>query len=160
MNPPCDRLFHVLVTLGIAAGTTAACGKSRSTDSDEGTGGSSGSDPSETGGSAGTSSLGGSSGAITTGGVAGVLATGGTGAATGGAGPAVGGTLGLGGEGGDGCESTAQIGCQAYEPEPFDCVCDPSAPITPEDCNGRGQFRCYSYDPPLGCSCIYITGPR
>jgi hypothetical protein len=160
VNPPRDRLFHVLVTLGIAAASGAACGKSHSTASDEGAGGSSGSDPNETGGSAGTSSLGGSSGEIVTAGFAGVIATGGTGAEAGGAGPAIGGNFGLGGEGGDSCESTAQIWCQTYEPEPLDCYCDPNAPITPEDCTGRGQFRCESYDPPLSCQCIYITGPR
>ena len=158
MSPPRDRLFHVLVTLGIAAGAGTACGKSRSTESDEGAGGSSGSDPNGTGVSGDTSSTGGTG--IATGGFGGIISTGGAGAATGGTGVSIGGNFGVGGEGGDGCQSTAQIICREYEPEPFDCACDPNGPITTEDCNGRGQFRCYSYEPPLGCTCVFITGPR
>ena len=159
MNSSRDRLFHVLVTLGIAAGTEAGCDSlSRSSDSDEGAGGSSGSDPSRTGGTAGAPATG---GAIATGGAVatgGAIAIGGA-IATGGTGISFGGGFGFGGEGGAACDSTAQITCLTYEPEPLDCYCDPNAPITSDDCDNR-NFVCYSYDPPLGCACVFITGPR
>jgi len=162
VNPPRDPLFHVLVTVGIAAAAGSACGKSRSTDSDEGAGGSSGTDSNGTGGSGGTIATGGAEIAtggaeIATGGAE--IATGGAGIATGGTGISFGGSFGLGGEGGDSCVSTAQFWCRTYEPEPLDCECDPNAPITPEDCDGE-VFRCVSYDPPLGCGCVLVTGPR
>lgn len=57
------------------------------------------------------------------------------------------------------CEHTQQLACGSYDPRPADCVCDPNAPLSENDCTNR-RFECAAYDPPTGCECVYITGPK
>jgi hypothetical protein len=70
-----------------------------------------------------------------------------------------GGAPSFGGEGGSGartpCEHDQQYLCYSN-----DCFCDANAPLSKDDCGFNFQFECMSYDPPTGCTCSYITGPK
>jgi hypothetical protein len=53
----------------------------------------------------------------------------------------------------------AQLRCTSYTPTPTECSCDPQAPLSACDCTDR-NWTCMVFDPPMGCTCSYITGPR
>jgi len=57
------------------------------------------------------------------------------------------------------CEHSQQLTCRTYVPQPLECVCNLDAPLSEQDCKNR-RFECAAYDPPTGCECVYITGPR
>jgi hypothetical protein len=154
-----ERLFHVIVVLGTATTTAAGCAaKSHSVPGSGGAGPSSGGAGSSSGG-AGSSSGGmpttpsGGSWSIN---AAGSLGSGGA-ALAGGSG-----TGEPGGEGGTAartpCEHDQQYLCSAVD-HIVQCACDENAPLSEADCPGRA-FECMSYDPPTGCTCSYITGPK
>jgi len=88
------------------------------------------------------------------------------------AGNGCGGTSGLGiagssvtgaGEGGDAsptpCEHTQQYLCASVNGV-VECRCDPYAPLSQADCDAGREFSCMSYDPPTGCDCGLVTGPK
>jgi hypothetical protein len=146
-----ERLFHVIVVLGTATTTAAGCAaKSHSL---PGSGGTSGSGGAGSGGGGMPATPGGGSWSIN---AAGSLGSGGVSLA---------GSSGAGGPGGEGgaaartpCEHDQQYLCYAVD-HIVECSCDENAPLSDADCPGRA-FECMSYDPPTGCTCSYITGPK
>lgn len=52
------------------------------------------------------------------------------------------------------CPETEQFHCESYDPL-LNCICDPNAPVTPEDCDHPQHFRCEGYwsGGPYGCFC-------
>jgi hypothetical protein len=147
-----ERLFHVIVVLGAATTTGAGCAaKSHSVPGSGGAGSSSGGAGSSSGGMPTTP--GGGSWSIN---AAGSLGSGGASLA---------GSSGAGEPGGEGgaasrtpCEHDQQYLCYPID-ERVECYCDENAPLSQADCPDR-TFECMSYDPPIGCTCSYITGPK
>lgn len=158
-----DPLFHVVVTLGAAAAASGACGQGANSRHNTaaasgasagragGAGGAGGAEPviqipeagsqsNEPGGGAlndpcspggATSNVPVEAGAPGTGGEAATLAH---------------------------CPSQ-QLRCLTYTPTPTDCVCDLNGPLSTCDCPGE-IFTCAVFDPPAGCQCSLITGPK
>jgi hypothetical protein len=152
-----ERLFRVIVVVGAAGATVAACaGKSTS----------SGPAVENRAGSSGTTTRGGSDAEdIAEPGSLGTvnLGGGGGGGGTGGLVESQGGAIDSDGEGGatwtGPCEHSQQYVCVSTR-EGMDCSCDTAAPLSSEDCSSTRMFVCKSYDPPTGCECALVTGPQ
>jgi hypothetical protein len=146
-----ERLFHVIVVLGTATSTAGGCAaKSHSVPANGGA---------SSGGGAGSSS--GGMPATPAGGSWSINAAGSLGSG----GASLAGGSGAGEPGGEGgaasrtpCEHAQQYLCYSFD-DNVECTCDENAPLSEADCPGR-VFECMSYDPPTGCTCSIITGPK
>jgi hypothetical protein len=55
------------------------------------------------------------------------------------------------------CASTSQFCCDSYAPY-TNCRCDPTKPVTVDDCTGGACFlNCVEQDPPVCCDCVCIA---
>lgn len=147
---PAAKMFHVLVVMGAALGgacTTRPLGDGTSegpssgvtTDTSQTTSGST-SDPGNTVTSTTTTST---TEAPTTGATIAAATDASSGAASTGV-----------IDGPEDCAAPQQLHCESYEP-PTQCVCDPEAPLSPDDCPFSQQFTCAAWwnTPPWGCVC-------
>lgn len=57
------------------------------------------------------------------------------------------------------CERTQQFNCLDWSTF-CSCRCDPAAPLDATACTDpQAPFTCYTYDPPVGCTCRYVAPP-
>jgi len=52
------------------------------------------------------------------------------------------------------CANPAQFKCDCSFGMSGKCVCDASAPTSPEACTTTEDFHCMSYNPPTSCKCV------